>query len=124
MSARKNAPTLANVVTAVQGLVELHEEAMEAILSLGSRIGALETPAPTPAPKARRGKAAAAKAAVVKSLTPEQVAHAARTLANKAAGRMSTARFACTADTCKFASYNEAPSQAHVLKTGHAVETL
>ena len=72
-------------------------------------------PAHAKAGRATKGKQGKTKA---------QKANVARTEANKAAGRMSTAKYACKADSCTFASYNEAPAQAHGLKDGHETYTL
>lgn len=68
------------------------------------------------------GKAAPAKGRKASKSKAKQARAAVRD-ANVAAGRMSTARYGCEADECKFGSYNAEPAKRHTLKDGHkAVE--
>ena len=98
---------------------DVGERILAMLGKLDSRLTALETPttpapakASTPAPKLTRkeqpAKKAARKAKADGKLKRE---------ANKAAGRMESARYAC--DGCGFFSFNKAPAEAHTLKSGH-----
>jgi hypothetical protein len=105
---------------------DVAERILAMLGKLDSRLTALETPtaptpakASTPAPKLTR-EAKAAKKVARKAKADGKL----KRDANKAAGRMESARYACGSEGCKFFSYSKTPAEAHTLKAGHKVVEL